>query len=98
MRCGPRSVHNFNRQHGAPEGHARDSNAVVTTRDDRAGHRGSMSKIICRIAVIIHEIISRQDASREVGVTRIDAGVENRDDDVGGTHSNVPGLERLDFR
>ena len=51
-----------------------------------------MALVVTRIGVRVHEVVAGHQRSAEIRLVRIDAGVDDRDDDPACSAGDVPGL------
>ena len=66
----------------ALEAHADAAQAVVRSRCHDSGDGGPVSEKVQGVCVVGDEVVAGLDCALEIGVRRIDARVDDRDDDV----------------
>jgi len=68
------------------------ADVVVGASGDDAGHRGSVAVVIRRIRVVPDEVPAGHECAAQVRMVRVDAGVDDCDDDLARALRDVPGL------
>ncbi len=88
------------RHDAAVEAGADAADAVVRTCGGDARDRRAVTAAgrIGRVRVPVHEVVPGQDRAGEVGMRRVDAGVDDRDDDVRRAGRDFPGLGKVQRR
>ncbi len=99
-------VEHFDRQHRDAGRDAHNAHPVVDARGRDACHVRPVALVITGIGVVVHEIAdggaTGDDASRQVLVAGVDAGIHDGDDDAGVACGDIPGgfgvdeLRRID--
>src|SRR5581483_8137617 len=84
-------VEHFDRQDLDLPGDPSDADPVVPDRPDDPGDRGAVRRIVARIRVVVDEVVATQQVRGQVGMVKIDPGVQHCDDDAGPSGGDVPG-------
>jgi hypothetical protein len=96
VRPAPAFVENADRHEADIPVDARDAEAVVPCRPDRARDVRAVAVLVTRVAVVVHEVVTREHVRRQVGVVVGDAGIDNCDGDCAASRGEIPSLRPVD--
>src|SRR5438445_4879354 len=90
--AGAGCVENLDRHDRAQPADARYTLIVVGAGSNDSCDRGAVALVVPWIGVRVHEVATRHERAAEVRLVRIDAGIDDRDDDPARSAGDVPRL------
>src|SRR5439155_17115867 len=74
----------------------RSAQMVVGARGDHARNRRAVPVVVGWISVAVDEVVAWHQRTAKIRLLRVDAGIDDRDDDAARAAGDVPGLREAD--